>query len=84
MYDSLLTDSSAMKYRLRNYVDCTGVTDLVGVYASDGKLNVTILEDESVWTGLYAKNGSINVVEGSGLGVYSPCGAYNVIIDTGV
>lgn len=84
MYDSLLTDSSAMKYRLRNYVDCTAVLDHVGVYAPDGKLNVTILVDESVWTGLYAKNGSINVVEGSGLGVYSPCGAYNVIIDTGV
>lgn len=81
MYDSLLIDSSAMKYRLQNYVDCTGVTDPVGVYALDGKLNVTILVDESVWTGLYAKNGSINVVEGSGLGVYSPCGAYNVIIN---
>lgn len=81
MHDSLLIDSSVMKYRLQNYVDCTEATDFVGVYAPDGKLNVTILEDESVWTGLYAKNGSINVVEGSGLGVYSPCGAYNVIIN---
>lgn len=80
MYDSLVTDSTAMKYRLQNYVDCTAVLDHVGVYAPDGKLNVTILEDEDTWTGLYAKNGSINVVEGARQGVYSKCGAYNVVI----
>lgn len=80
MYDSLITDSSAMKYRLQNFVDCTSVTDHVGVYADDGKLNVTILASEDNFTGLYAKNGSVNVVEGAGLGVYSPCGAYNVVL----
>lgn len=80
MYDSLVTDSTAMKYRLQNYVDCTAVLDHVGVYAPDGKLNVTILEDEDTWTGLYAKNGSVNVVEGTRQGVYSKCGAYNVVI----
>jgi len=80
VYDSLIIDSSAMKYRLQNFVDCTSVTDHVGVYANDGKLNVTILTDENTSVPLYAKNGSVNVVEGAGLGVYSPCGAYNVVL----
>ena len=62
----------------------TQVTDqsltatLVGVTNPDGSMNVTILADETLRTGLYAANGSINIVDGAGRGVYSPCGAYNV------
>lgn len=65
---------------LTNYTDATSSTDYVGVYASDGTINVTILLDENTYTGVYAENGSINVVDGAGIGVYSPCGALNTEI----
>lgn len=73
-------DSAASKLRLVNYTDATEVTTHVGTLAPDGSVYVTILEDEDDFTGIYAANGSINVVEGAGIGVYSPCGALNVVI----
>lgn len=55
-----------------------------GVYATDGSLNVTVVDGTSL-TGLYASNGSINVVlsNGSGFkGAYAPCGAWYVTLVT--
>lgn len=73
-------DQAGSRLLLKDYTDATAETDYVGIHASDGTINVTILVDENTWTGLYAQNGSINVVEGAALGVYSPCGALNVTI----
>jgi len=68
------------KLLLTNYTDATLTATRVGTLAPDGSVYVTILPDETVSTGIYAANGSINVVEGAGTGVYSPCGALNVFI----
>lgn len=54
----------------------------VGTLAEDGTIYVNILLDEDDFTGIYGANGAINVVEGAGKGVYSPCGALNVTIPT--
>jgi len=47
------------------------------IYAADGSINVTLV-DGSVYTGLYAADGTWNVIEAVGFGLYHPCGAYRV------
>lgn len=74
-------DQEAGRLRLVNYTDATLFTVHVGTRAPDGSTYVTILTDEDEMTGVYAANGSINVVDGAGRGVYSPCGALNVTIE---
>lgn len=46
------------------------------LYADDGKINTTVVTGSST-TGLYAADGSINVVVDDAVnqGVYHPCGA---------
>lgn len=75
-------DQSALRLAMKSgsYTDQTANSNYVGVYGPTKTYNVTILVNENTWTGLYAKNGSINVVQGAGRGVYSPCGALNVTI----
>ena len=53
-------------------------------YAADGSMNVTVV-DGSVYTGLYASDGSINVIKSTGgyVGAYHPCGAYWVSLTPG-
>ena len=72
-------DQSALRLSMKSgkYTDQTANSNYVGVYGPTGTYNVTILVNENTWTGLYAKDGSINVVQGAGRGVYSPCGALN-------
>ena len=56
----------------------------MGLYATDGSINVTVVDGLS-YTGLYAANGSYNVVLQNGsvyTGLMNPCGAYNVIVST--
>lgn len=52
----------------------------VGLHHDCGAINVTILEDGATRTGLYAKNGSYNIIEDAEVtkGVYHPCGAYRI------
>lgn len=57
---------------------------MAGRYAQDGSLRVSVV-DGSTRTGLYAPDGSIYVVESSGLsfvGHSHPCGALNVTVVT--
>lgn len=53
--------------------------------ASNGSMNVTVVAGTS-YTGLYAADGSTNVVETGGItpyaGAYAPCGALNVSLYT--
>jgi len=72
-------DSENSRLLLVNYTEAPDDT-FVGVYAPDGTIYVNILEDEDTFTGIYGANGAINVVDGAGRGVYSPCGALNVTI----
>lgn len=72
-------DSENSRLLLVNYTEAP-TDSLVGVYAPDGSIYVNILEDEDTFTGIYGANGAINVVDGAGRGVYSPCGALNVTI----
>lgn len=58
--------------------DQTSNPALVGLYAPDGSLNVSLLLNETVRVPALAPNGSVYVVEGAGTGIYSPCGAMNV------
>ena len=74
-------DQANLGYLLSHYTDVSESTDFEGVYAEDGTVSVTILEDEDTWTGLYAENASVNVVEGLSPGVMSRCGALNVRIE---
>lgn len=57
---------------------------MAGLYASDGSLNVSVVDGSSL-TGLYAVDGSINVVVapgGSYVGAYHACGAWYVTVVT--
>lgn len=51
----------------------------MSLYNADGKVNVTQVNG-STWTGLYASDGSINVVvdDAAHYGVFHPCGAYRL------
>lgn len=54
----------------------------VGRYAGDGSWNITVVNG-SVYTGLNAADGSLNVYQSASLnpiGQYAPCGAYNVTV----
>lgn len=55
-----------------------------GVYASDGSLRYTVVSGSS-WTGLFAADGSYNIVLDSvGTGIYHSCGAFRVSTTYGV
>ena len=54
----------------------------MSLYAADGSINVTIV-DGSTYTGLYAPDGSWNVITDGSQGLYHPCGAYRVTIVSG-
>lgn len=56
----------------------------MGIYNSDGSIAVTIV-DGTEWTGLYAADGSVNIVEDDAtyIGLYHPCGALRVNSSTG-
>lgn len=54
------------------------------LYSDSGKINTTVVNGSS-FTGLYAADGSINIVvdDASNRGVYHPCGAVRVNSATG-
>lgn len=56
----------------------------MSLYSADGTINTTVV-DGSTFTGLYAADGSINVVldDTTYKGVYHPCGAFRVNSGTG-
>lgn len=58
----------------------------MGFYADDGSWNLTVV-DGSTYVGVYAADGSINVVDQTSssdyVGMINPCGAYNVTLDSG-
>lgn len=51
----------------------------MGIYNSDGSIATTTV-DGTAWTGLYAEDGSVNVVldDTTYQGLYHPCGALRV------
>lgn len=80
MFDQGLDVDGRYILKSGTYIDQTANAAFVGIRdVVTGKFNVTILANETAWSGgIYAKNGSLVVVHGAGKGVYSPCGAFNV------
>ena len=54
----------------------------MALYAVDGSIHVTVVDGTTI-TGLYAADGSWNVVQDDASGAMHPCGALNVTVATG-
>lgn len=57
---------------------------MAGLYSAAGKINTTTVVG-NVYTGVYAADGSVNVVldDAVNKGAYHPCGAYRVSTTSG-
>lgn len=57
----------------------------MSIYNTDGNIKLTSVDGNTL-TGLYASDGSINVVigDGSAVGAYHACGAFNAVITTDI